>query len=115
MREPSLQAVTGNHFHRALHSTPLPSVKPSLTSGVQYFSREKLSRSKRTQGPFGSSGFKTGPAKLHPNLENRAFSKLEHAILAGAGFETGATERALTVFFAVASSTSLRVSGPGPG
>jgi hypothetical protein len=26
----------------------------------------------------------------------RAFSKLEHAILAGAGFETGATERALS-------------------
>jgi hypothetical protein len=36
-----------------------------------------------------SSGFKTGPAKSHPNLAKRAFSKLEHASLAGAGFETG--------------------------
>jgi len=33
---------------------------------------------------------------LHPNLAKRAFSKLEHAILVGPGFETGATERALT-------------------
>jgi hypothetical protein len=33
----------------------------------------------------GSSGFKTGPAKSHPIW---AFSKLEHAILAGANFET---------------------------
>ncbi|KAF8495432.1 cytochrome P450 [Russula emetica] len=48
------------------------------------------------KGPFGSSGFKTGPAKSHPNLAKLAFSKLDHAILAGAGFETGATERALT-------------------
>ncbi len=47
------------------------------------------------QGPFGSSGFKTGPAKSHPNLAKLAFSKLDQAILAGAGFETRATERAL--------------------
>jgi hypothetical protein len=31
-------------------------------------------------------------------LAKRAFLKLEHAILAGACFETGATERALTLF-----------------
>jgi hypothetical protein len=54
---------------------------------------------KKFLGPFGSSGFKTGPAKLHPNLAKRAFSKLEHAILAGAGFETGATERALCMIY----------------
>jgi hypothetical protein len=40
------------------------------------------------QDPFGSSGFKTGAAKSHQNL---AKSKLDHAILTSAGFETGAT------------------------
>ena len=40
----------------------------------------------------GSDG--DGAAKSHPNLAKWAFSKLEHAILAGADFETGATERA---------------------
>jgi len=47
-----------------------------------------------TLGPFGSSGFKTGPAKSHPNLAELASSKLDLAILADAGFETGTTERA---------------------
>jgi len=40
-------------------------------------------------GPFSNSGFKTGPAKSYPNLAKQAFSKLDHAILARAGFETG--------------------------
>jgi hypothetical protein len=38
---------------------------------------------------------RTGAAELHPNLAKLAISKLDQAILAGAGFETGATERAL--------------------
>jgi hypothetical protein len=40
-------------------------------------------------------GFKTRAAKSHPNLAKQAFSKHDHAFLAGTGFETGATERAL--------------------
>jgi hypothetical protein len=39
------------------------------------------------KGPFSNSGFKTGPAKSlaksRPYLENRAFSKLDHAIRQG--------------------------------
>jgi hypothetical protein len=49
------------------------------------------------KGPFGSSGFKIGPAKSHPNLAKRAFIETGACDFGGRRFETGATERALKV------------------
>ncbi len=54
-----------------------------------------------SSGPFSNSGFETDPAKLHPNLAKRGFSKPDHAILAGAGFETGLAERARRAEYSV--------------
>jgi hypothetical protein len=77
--------------------------KKKLTMGFVFISgggviawRSKEQTLMRARSVGGSSGFKTGPAKSHPNLAKLAFSKPDHAILASAGFETGATERALT-------------------
>ena len=46
-----------------------------------------------TLGP--GSGFETGPAKRRPNLASWLFSKIGTFNLAGAGFETGATNEPL--------------------
>ena len=68
------------------------------SAGVTHTHRHAVARQNcPDEGPYSNFGFKTGPAKSHPNLAKRAFSEPKHAILAGVGFETGVAVRVLNV------------------